>query len=349
MFARGSRSSESRLRNQNASEVRVTSEFHYGRPIPSVWRDTVDRQETRQNRSRTSEEDGSGLASSFPLIFFGAGLTFVGFYIRSEDPSAFIARLPLWIPFLLLGLIGLGGGILSVFAKPTEVTGIRRPDESARESGPSLGRDLPPIRARRSPPTARRFEETATPTSSPVRAAHADRPRSTEFALTPRPGESERARASRTGAQLDFASLFQELESIDLELRGAPARRPPSPPRSRADTGTDSVGRPTGPAPERESGPTVEVSSLPRTALEPLASEPTRLAMDCIGCGSAITRFPPSAVCRGCDQPLCAECLGRSEADGEPVLCPFCTALNSLHVGEPRATSAPRDRSLSGR
>lgn len=349
MFAHAAPSSESRLRNRRGSELRVSSEFHYGRPVPSVWRDRVDQPKSRLNGSRTSEEDGSALASSFPLIFFGAGLTFVGFYIRSEDPSAFIARLPLWVPFLLLGLIALGGGVLSIFAKPGEGTSPTRSERPERDHPPRIDLDLPPTPPRRSVPTEGRYRDTPTRSSSPVRAAPMDRPVRREFASAPGPGRSEPIRASMpeesSSGPFDFSSLLRELESIDDDLRGPPQKRPPSPTRPRPEAGEYSAEGAAGSTPELPASARDDALSFPRMTVSPPPSEPTTgLGVSCIGCGGAIPRGPPSAVCGGCDQPLCSECLGRSEMEGQPVRCPFCSALDSIYARDPKAATTSRER-----
>ena len=342
-----SQGSDSEVEHRESAPPREGVAAQSGRPSPSVRREPGIRRGTAAKRATNTAPPESDLAASFPLIFFGSGLAVVGVYLRSTDSGAYLAHIPLWIPFLLIGLVGLGGGILSVFARPAEVA-PRQSDQEPRRTLPGR-RELRlhvrrPIRSRAAPS---RTLPKADPVPPPENAANLRPPAPP---LTPwyRGGapttEPARRPTESRGIGADASASLTEIDSIDARLR-----RSLSGPRAGR---LQPSGRPSGPVEPWPSGlgaapllgPYAASSgSSPAVASVPSSRGPAPNRR-CISCGSAITPQQAAVACSVCQQPICSDCTTQSRAQGRPNLCAFCSVLEELHPPGSATAGTPRER-----
>lgn len=331
-------------RHRSLPQARVGSTSRSGRPVPSVRPDSSTR--IRVTNGPSSSARISNLAASFPLFFFGAGCIAVAFFIVLEGSHAAIGRIPLWVPFVALGIIALAGGSLSVFAEPDEPYQEETPEETTRSPRlpppSSIAYDRVPrirrpthVASSRPPPrasdaaTAKLASDEAPPKSSP---SPVPPPRPAPVAVTP---------PSAVPFD-DTASLLQEIDLIDAALHAphltagrAPAPSTTSPRVSTASPAAKSV------APPATKVATVSPRSKPSPRME---SEVPRQVAHCVGCGSVILHSGSPSKCRVCGETLCTECRDRSIAEGKPNLCPLCGLLDSVHSKGPSPPSPPRSR-----
>jgi hypothetical protein len=330
---------------------REDADFRFGRPIPSVRRDGDSEARTLSPRSRSREAELGNLAASFPLFFFGAGCIAVATFVLFEGSHAAIGRIPLWVPFVALGIIALAGGTLSIFAEPDE--------PSAGTGSEKLPRGRPSSRVR---------SVTANPPTRPQPRTSSPAPRVTpRIAAAPkeladsRPAWSEEPAPSRaetpsvssatvvtsTIAADDTASLLKEIDAIEADIHASRSGGPGGP----------SI---PAPVPRPSALPTRVPVALPRVAASGTAgvpkavapTAPARLESEvphvmarCAGCGSVILQSGTPSRCQVCGEPLCSECRDRSLAEGKPNLCPLCGLLDSVHSKGSPAPQARRSRS----
>lgn len=322
------------------------------RSLPSVQRDSdyaaddveepLEPEPSRNQHPRRTTPDAktartANLAASFPLIFFGAGCVASAVFVVLSRSHTTIGRIPLWVPFLVLGIIALGGGILSVFAMPDESESPPAAEERVVRPTPPgpvpHGRPRPATHV--SPPSTLR-----PPAPMPVKQVIPVRPLPQPPVESEPEPEPEKAPARAVPRQMrtrpepplsldDTEALLQEIDRISADLhsgRGAPspeaARSPPAMPR---------VAR----SPPQPVSSSVE-DRRPRAAipLAELAAPPRPRRVDhCVGCGSAILHTGAPIRCQICHEPMCADCRDRSLAEGKPNLCPLCSLLDSVHSG----------------
>jgi hypothetical protein len=291
------------------------------------------------------------LAASFPLFFFGAGCIAVAGFVLFEGSHAAIGRIPLWVPFIALGIIALAGGTLSVFAEPdgpSAETGTQplprgRPSSRVR-SVPSRPTPRPPIRT--SPPAP-----PAPPRPAPTPEVAADsRPSWSEdpapTTMEPRPAPSSAA-VTNTIPSEDTAALLKEIDAIEADIHASHSGSPVAP------STPEKVPRPA--MAPRQTPASVPRATAGGTAGVPKAaalSTPARLESEvprqmarCAGCGSVILHSGTPSRCQVCGEPLCSECRDRSLAEGKPNLCPLCGLLDSVHSKGSPTPQARRSRS----
>lgn len=298
-----------------------------------VWSERAPPRHARRLAGSPASE-ASGLAASFPLIFFGAGLTFVGVYVRLLEPTSAVGHIPLWLPFLILGVVALGGGILSVFARPSEPARPSASPGTSPDPGPSRESSVvrgPPHRYHR----RGRPSESLPPGRYPPTPPAAPQPRGTEPAdrgpvtLGGRDA-GDRAPARRIAPD-EPTLLLGELASIEADLRPRgvaklatsrglvaedPARRLATRAGDPADRSRDPTAAPSRPSPPQRR--------------DLVAGDTPGTPAVCTGCGSRIAGPTASVRCLVCDRPLCPACADGSERDGAPGLCPFCAVLDAL-------------------
>jgi len=334
-------------RHRSLAKVPTDPEVHAGRPFPSVRRARSKLSRARTQESRPSEPEVSNLAASFPLFFFGAGCIAAAAFVLLEGSSAAIGRIPLWVPFVALGIIALAGGTLSVFAEPDQTTDTVVAAEVPQSPPFPAARNAPPDRPLRSwaptPPSAVR----AAPRAEPSMPSDTSRPRPRQADLLPAPAERDPIAPPITERSApmpdDAASLLKEIDLIDADLHASHIPAGPAPRAARsspqAETDVDLVAAGLTPPVRPRNDPSR--SSPPRPGR--LESEAPRQVARCVGCGSVILHAGAPAQCQVCGEPLCSECRDRSLAEGKPNLCPLCGLLDSVHSKGPAA--APRTRS----
>lgn len=284
----------------------------------------------------TSSRFERNLAASFPLIFLGVGCLAIGVILWLEKTRATIGHIPIWLPFLAIGIIAVAGATLSLFAEPDPVPGESSEPPSRRtpardgptESRPRRPAPLPPARPRgeigRPAPVLR-----ARASSPPVETEASVGPASgTTSASSPVPGPSE-------PLDSDAGALLAEIDAIDAAIHGSRASAPARPAPVQRTGGSALTASPAGTAPA-VSGP---VGADPSGMAAPAAESP-RTRDHCVGCGSTILHSGSPVRCQVCGEPLCTDCRDRSLAEGKPNLCPLCGLLDSVHSkGTP--TGAP--------
>jgi hypothetical protein len=327
---------ELRLRQRRVTADPEEPELRHGRPAPSIRRERAAR--SAQSTRRETEVDS--LAASMPLILIGVACTAFGIYVRFEETHAAIDRIPLWLPLVAIGIIALLGGILSIFASPSE-TFDAPPPEPARRRAEALPmrRPTPPVRAETwEPEDASAEEEPAVrhrPTSRPERVvpplgrtASSAPGRSLERS----PAQSP---ATRDDESENLSSLLDELDSIDGDLHGSPPSSGPAPPNPAPPSHVEADAA----AIEAELADLVGVAApaavaprpSPPRLLRPSSVPPPRPGVvHCVECGSRMDGAGTVVRCHGCQEPLCPECQGRSVEEGKPGLCVFCSVLDEF-------------------
>jgi hypothetical protein len=317
-----------------------------GRPTPLVVRSAPASRNDRKAVGRAQPPAVSNLAASFPLFFFGAGCVAAAVLVILEGDHSAIGRIPLWVPFVALGIIALVGGTLSVFAEPDEVD--ERAEARSRNSrSASRPVDTPEATDRylrrsdatdgdgksgpqRGPPTLPRpVASWNLPTESARTASSAPRAASSTDPAIPSVPD-------------DPAELLKELDRIEAELHAS--RRPAGQLASTTPAPTPTSERTAaalqGPAVGESRPADVAPSSARGTSVSELES-PKRVA-HCVGCGSAIIHAKTPTKCQVCGEPLCSDCRDRSLAEGKPNLCPLCSLLDSVHARGPPTPSRLR-------
>jgi hypothetical protein len=335
-------------RHRSLPQVRVDPEYYSGRPAPSIRRHKL-----RVGRSASPESDYStpavsNLAASFPLFFFGAGCVAVALFVILERSASAIGRIPLWVPFVALGIIALAGGTLSVFAEPDEPPKPNAAGQVPPDPSPARARYVPSepderprgssrVEAHRSVPRTRAVQPPASPRAvAPPTVGATQIAEPVLSAYPEKPGAAD--------LPSDAMSLLKEIDLIEADLQGA-----------RSTRGLTSSERQTGPptpptAPKVPAGPQVSAA----TGIPPLQtdypgpnrmeSEVPRQVAHCVGCGSAILHVGTPSQCQVCGEPLCSECQHRSLVEGKPNLCPLCALLDTVHSKGPAASRTARPR-----
>jgi hypothetical protein len=335
--------------NRNLPPGRVDPDFYHGRPIPTVRREEDPLQRVRPRKLDPSGDRANNLAASFPLFFFGAGCIAVAAFVLLEGSHAGIGRIPLWVPFIALGIIALAGGTLSVFAEPDEPG--RRDDVEAIPQSPSR-RPAPLVPRNRSLGDRPRPAEPVPPVV-PHEPAESPEPSDTRppwlEELTPPPVESSPAPPAPVEAASinndDTAALLAEIDAIDKDIHtsklGSPYGRPetrPSPRPSEVPTSAPSVSFV--PSVGNNAAGQAVPAATPR-----MESEVPRQVARCAGCGSVILHSGMPSQCQVCGEPLCSDCRDRSLSEGKPDLCPLCSLLDTVHSKGSTAPSTRRSRS----
>lgn len=329
----------SRNRFPVSGRDRIGREGSYGRPEPDVRRAPGGTDPTARRPGTVSRSEVNNLAASFPLLFFGAACVAVAALVLLEGSRASIGRIPLWVPFLALGLIALVGGTLSVFALPdeTEEAPAQRgvlpswPDRSPAPREPSV---VPEPTARKSmadaaPPTPSEIPPYAPPTAPRAGSVPPSPPIPSSRTVPPLLPVD----ASATPTVLlpdDATALLREIDLIAADLRsarrGGPRPRGPPGAEGRREVGDQFVARPMEEA--SASYAAVPFGAGSETAAE---TELPRRVRHCVGCGSVILETGATTQCQVCGEPLCSDCRERSFAEGKPNLCPLCGLLDSVH------------------
>jgi hypothetical protein len=336
-------------RHRSLPQVHVDPEYYSGRPVPSIRSESTSLSGAQPEDPPPHAPAFKNLAASFPLFFFGAGCVAVALFVVLERSAAAIGRIPLWVPFVALGIIALAGGTLSVFAEPDEGEEFHAPKTAPAPSLSRIRRYIPP---ERTPPTRRpqgAVSGRPPPDSGRIRPM-VPVPPSAETGDSWMPGtDSMDTRLTATNPAPvppdDAASLLREIDLITAELRGA---------RNSTRVGSPVPG-PVGNVLAHESKsvtPTVLPSvvvkppSAPSSTARPerLESEAPRQIAHCVGCGSAILHVGKPSRCQVCGEPLCSECRDRSFAEGKPNLCPLCILLDAVHTKGPEPARSPRPR-----
>ena len=321
-------------------------EVRIGRPIPAVRVDTE--AEGFSGRGKSTREVAMGnLEASFPLFFFGAGCIAVAGFVLFDGNHAAIGRLPLWVPFVALGIIALVGGTLSVFAEPDRPgvadRGSSRPRRLPAYRPPAVRqKPVSPAQAEPSPLVAR--ESPKAP--SELEEAEDSQPSWSEDSIPVAPPATAApsvAAATDSISADDTAALLKEIDAIEQDIhtshnaaQWAPSNSAPaaiaSPPPVR--TAPKVIPRPS---------PATASSDTPRTPRASPAAESVipRQVARCVGCGSVILHTGTPSRCQVCSEPLCSDCRDRSLAEGKPNLCPLCGLLDAVHS---RGTSTPPPR-----
>ncbi len=276
------------------------------------------------------------LAASFPLIFLGVGCLAIGVILWLEKTRAVIGHIPIWLPFLAVGIIAVAGATLSLFAEPDPVPG----ESSGPPSRKTPARDGPiGSRARRQVPLppARPRAEIGRP--APVLRARASSPSGeTEARVGPAPGTTSAPSPVPGPSEpldSDAGALLAEIDAIDAAIHGSRASAPARPAPISKTGGSALTAAPSMAAPAG-SGP---VGANP-SGMAAQAAESPRTRDHCVGCGSTILHAGSPVRCQVCGEPLCTDCRDRSLAEGKPNLCPLCGLLDSVHSkGTP--TGAP--------
>jgi hypothetical protein len=333
---------ELRLRQgRGGSNAPDEPELRHGRPAPSTRREGPDASRPRGTSVVRPESDVSSFAASLPLFLFGAVCTGFGVFVRFENSHAVIARIPLWLPLVAIGLIALVGGTLSVFATSAEATEetipastrrpylppARRPVPAARFDGPTAewtpSRDVTAYRSR-----PRTLPEPA----SPAVARTTPPPRSYAASSLP---ESEVTTPESTADSL--VSWLDEIDSIQVDLHEPAGPSPSMPTNAMTPSEVDADAA----AIDAELANLLGETQAAAQRVRPRPERPTsgtRPALArCVECGSKIIGPGEVSRCRGCDEPLCVECRARSVAEGKPDLCVFCSVLDEF----PPETATP--------
>jgi hypothetical protein len=323
----------------------------FGRPVPAVRRDGPVRKSTRSRASRPAPPEVSNFAASFPLFFFGGGCVAAAVFVLLEGSRAAIGRIPLWVPFVALGIIALAGGTLSLFAEPDETVATEPADDRPPRAAPTPPRATLPKRSPRPPvPIPGPMPSPSAPVAArpdrgqlASRGAPRDAPSLGEVRDT---GPVAPAGAARDETVPDdVPSLLRELDSIEAVLRSSRVESRPVPPAPgttvRAAKAAKTVAvNPTTP-PVVGEGIAPPTSATPEWLEEP---EAPRQIAHCVGCGSAMVHAGAAARCHACGEPLCADCRDRSLAEGKPNLCPLCGLLDSVHAKGPMPGSRTSTR-----
>jgi hypothetical protein len=330
-------------RHRSMPEVRVDPDYRAGRPVPSVRVNQAQGKGHRTPASRESSPKSVNLVASFPLFFFGAGCIAVAAFIVLDGSGAALGRIPLWLPFLALSAIALGGGALSIFAEPDEPPGEETVEPDTGDVGPPVPRARSRSQSVAVPPETVPPSPLAPRAISPLGASPLAREtRSVSVATRASVSEVPSDEPPLTSLGSEAEELLHELDLIEADLRTSlVANRPrlssrsPSP----ADSSPSVV---TAPSPDPAGKPRAEPlqpSNVARVRPEP---ETIRQVAHCVGCGSVILHTSPPSKCRLCGQPLCPDCRERSLAEGNPNLCPLCSLLDEVHSRGSASASATR-------
>ena len=331
--------------------------LRHGRPPPSVRRERPEARRSRVWASNPLASDADSLAASLPLFLVGAGCAGFGLFVRINNSHAVIDRIPLWLPLVAIGIIALVGGTLSFFATA---------GGASEEDPASSTRWTPPARlpARPAMTRSKRDESPMAPPAIPSRV----RPRPSNGPAPVRPGVARPVSALRPPAAAanfatepepsddfgspevpdpssdDSSSLLSELDSIDMDLHPSRAASvPPSaaaPTRSSLDADADSIEAVLSDLSEERNQRPV----APRPPPARSGQLGPRPVAHCIECGSPILVSGDARQCLGCQEPLCAECRGRSLAEGKPGLCVFCSVLDEFHPKAAGSTVSSSER-----
>jgi hypothetical protein len=319
-------------RHRSLPRVRADTNFGKGRSPPSVRRSSSTVNQGDSRNSRSSSPKSENLAASFPLFFFGAGCVASAVFVILEGSGATIGRIPLWIPFIALGIVALVGGTLSVFAEPDEL----KPEPNRGElSDVNEGMAFVPKARPRPQPLVSPASGVQTPLEPPAVRQRSPLPapavavEEVSTDLPPRPDPTTISASSE--AELpDSSALLKEIDLIDADLHsrlGSVPTFPPEPQDYRED------------APVAAARVSVEISApVPEAsgtrfarANGPLESEAPRPSALCVGCGSVILNSRAPFACQVCGEPLCSDCRDRGLREGKPNLCPLCSLLDSVH------------------
>jgi hypothetical protein len=332
---------------------RDSSSF-YGRPVPSVRRQGATPNSVGSRQTRARDPEVTNLAASFPLFFFGAGCVAAAAFVLLEGTGAAIGRIPLWVPFIALGIIALAGGTLSVFAEPDETAEkevpkeisspprIARPRTSRPPEGPRP-KFRPAQFASQSPPPSQTDPNTG---PVPVRTRPAGPVSSDTSAAAKAPTNNPEEAATSLPLPDDADALLKEIDLIAADIHASHLPGRATSPRVQAPAPA--------PAPTAKVSLTAPVTVQPRPATAPvraradetpewLESEAPRKVAHCVGCGSVILHAKAPSQCQVCGEPLCTDCRDRSLREGKPNLCPLCALLDTVHSkGPPTAQGSRR-------
>lgn len=279
------------------------------------------------------------LAASFPLFFFGGGCAVIAVVLLLEKTHAAVGRIPIWLPFLAIGVIALAGGTLSLFAEPDPKPPTPRPvprrrtvppgrplSRSASDAAPSVparqdfGRPAPVLRPR--PPIDPEAD-------GPV-VSQAPAP-----AVPPAAAPAAPVASSAEPLDSDATAQLAEIDDIDAAIHAGR----PVPPAARSAPAVARSGTARAPAGVVPNAP-IPVAVGPRSVNAAGSTYAPRTLDHCVGCGSAIVHSGTPIRCQVCGEPLCTDCRDRSLAEGKPNLCPLCGLLDTVHSkGSP--TGAP--------
>lgn len=329
------------------SRVREGPELGRGRPDLRTSQNGSGRGSPIRLKSTSPRSTlAENLEASFPLIFFGGGCLAAAAFVLGDGSHLLIGRIPLWLPFMALGLIALVGGILSIFAEPDPL------DEpiSSDEQPPSHAMPLTPAVASIVRPSV----PAASPGPNPISAGTALVARPFKVTNVPEPPRALVPRAppiagpetrnpippAVSAAPLlpdDATALLMEIDLISQDLRATRAG-------ARLGGATENTSVPPTRAPSVATTPGATQPGVPSVAPRPslpTASVPLevpRRAVHCVGCGSVILAAGPPVQCQVCHEPLCSDCRDRSYAEGKPNMCPLCGLLDTVHARGPVGT-----------
>lgn len=351
-------------RHRSLPRVRVDPQDESDRaPLPAPAKRFIEHARPRTRNPDPESPEMGNLAASFPLFFFGAGCLAAATFAVLEGGGASIGRIPLWLPFLALGIIALVGGTLSVFAEPdnpsvvalverspstpampvVESADLARPGPRHSPDADSLHETTPTPPARARPTWAPRAEVPAEPQEVARPRPQRNPANMRGMSFSPPPSPSLEVSAAPTVSD-DAGALLQELDRIEADLHSAQAAGEV---RSEAASPQAARASPAG----RSSARTSLVESLGEPSVRPspaildeLESESPRKIATCGGCGSVIIDEGQIPQCRVCGEPLCSECRERSRAEGTPNVCPLCSLLGTMHSGGPAAARATVQR-----
>lgn len=338
--------SSSNRRHRSLPQVRVDPDFPTEPPTPSSRWEVAADAGRMEERSASSSSPIDNLGASFPLFFFGAGCVAVAAFDILDGTHAVIGRIPLWLPFLALGVIALAGGTLSVFALPDSYRStpvVSPPTKPLPRRAPTRPAGARPIPARRPTP-----QLSPRPRSTPAlipEAAPLEEPE--EISEAP-PAPTAVAAAPNVPVPIpatvddDTDSLLREIDQIDADLHGSKGKPAPTPkptPSPPAVAGVQPARTVVNAGPRQ--GPSV---APPVVTPQRLESEAPRQVAHCVGCGSAILHSGTAGQCQVCGEPLCSDCRERSLSEGKPNLCPLCSLLDSVHSKGPATARAARSR-----
>lgn len=342
MDADSSRSTPTARRQRSLPPVPVDPDFRAGRPLPAIRKGGPAGANTANPRSVDTRI--SNLAASFPLFFFGAGCLAVALFIILEGSHAAIGRIPLWVPFIALGIIALAGGTLSVFAEPDEPPRDEPEQEPAISPRAPRPRPVPSDRIPhiRAPANTGVTQIAARPSAGTARKDVAEeKPPEPSPPPVPPPSPAPAPTISPNVEPIDDTdALLREIDSIEAAIHTSyRTPRVPSiaPPVNRPVPAQLPSIKPPVPTVAKVAALGPSTKAAPRTA-----SEGARQVARCVGCGSVILHSGSPSKCQVCGEPLCSECRDRSIAEGKPNLCPLCSLLDSVHS---RGPSAPPPRS----
>lgn len=279
------------------------------------------------------------LAASFPLFFFGGGCAVIAVVLLLEKTHAALGRIPIWLPFLAIGVIALAGGTLSLFAEPDSEPPTQRPIPRRRTVPPArplsraagdaaysdrarqdFGRPTPVLRPR--PPIDPEADGPVVP-RVPAPAASPPAAPAAPVASSAEPLDS------------DATAQLAEIDDIDAAIHAGRT----VPPAARSVPAAARNGTARAPAAVVPIAP-IPVAAGPRTINAAGSTDAARTLDHCVGCGSAIVHSGTPIRCLVCGEPLCTDCRDRSLAEGKPNLCPLCSLLDTVHSkGSP--TGAP--------